>query len=104
MIILTFDSEQLNKIIQNAVRSVISENPSSPAVTHNGQQLLSRKEAADLVGVCLATIDNKVKAGVLKRYRTGGIVRFRHQEVVDAFSQSLFDNNKRAATARSKKS
>lgn len=104
MIILTFDSEQLNKIIQNAVRSVISENQISPAVTPNGQQLLTRKEAADLVGVCLATVDNKVKSGVLKKYRTGGIVRFRHQEVVEAFTQSLFDNSKRAATARSKKS
>lgn len=104
MIVLTFDSEQLNEIIQNAVRSVLSETQTAPAVPDDGKHLLTRKEAAALAGVCLATLDNKVKSGILKKYRTGGIVRFRHQEIVEAFTQPMFDNSKRAATARSKKS
>ncbi|MFN0217172.1 MAG: helix-turn-helix domain-containing protein [Saprospiraceae bacterium] len=104
MLTVNFDDERLFKVIQDAVRSVILENPSPPSASADNQKLLTRKEAADLAGVCLATVDNKVKSGVLKKYRTGGIVRFRHQEVVEAFTQSLFDNSKRAATARSKKS
>jgi len=101
MIILTFDSEQLNKIIQNAVRSVISENPPTAVTPDDGKQLLTRREAAAIAGVCLATLDNKVKAGVLQKYRTGGIVRFRKSEVIEAFSQSLFTQS--AGRARAKK-
>ena len=104
MIILTFDSEQLNKIIQNAVRSVISENGPTTVTTDDGKQLLTRKEAANLAGVCLATLDNKVKAGVLTKYRTGGIVRFKKSEVIEAFSQSMFDNGKGRTRSRTKKS
>ena len=91
MIVLTFDSEQLNKVIQNALKSVLTEIPqNTPNPSTNGPELVSRKEAAVLAGVCLATIDNKVKDGVLKKYRTGGIVRFKRQEVIEAFSKSLF--------------
>lgn len=89
--------------MEQAVRKAISENPFPSNATTDGQHLLTRKEAADLARVCIATIDNKVKNGVLKKYRTGGVVRFRQQEVLDAFSQSLFDNPKRTATARIKK-
>ncbi|HPI07852.1 MAG TPA: helix-turn-helix domain-containing protein [Saprospiraceae bacterium] len=101
MIILTFDSEQLNKIIQNAVRTVISENGPATVTPDDGKQLISRKEAAHLAGVCLATLDNKVKAGVLTKYRTGGIVRFKKSEVIDAFSQSIL--TKSAGRARAQK-
>lgn len=106
MVILTFDSEQLNKIIQNAVRSVLAETPTPPAASDDGKELLTRKEAAALAGVCLATLDNKVKDGVLRKYRTGGVVRFRRSEVVEAFSQSMFHNDGRKGNSysRAKKS
>ena len=102
MIVLTFDSEQLNEIIQNAVRSVLSETQTAPAVPDDGKQLLTRKEAAAIAGVCLATLDNKVKDGVLRKYRTGGIVRFRHSEVIEAFSQSMFHNGGRKGNTLSR--
>lgn len=106
MIILTFDSEQLNKIIQNAVRSVLAETQAPPAVPDDGKQLLTRKEAAEVANVCLATIDNRVKDGTLRKYRTGGVVRFRRQEVIEAFSQSMFHNGGRKGNPhpRTKKS
>ena len=91
MVILTFDSEQLNKIIQNAVRSVLAETPTAPAVPADGKQLLTRREAAEVVGVCLATLDNKVKDGTLRKYRTGGVVRLKRQEVIEAFSRTHFE-------------
>lgn len=94
----------LSICVEQAVRKAIAECP-QPAATSDNLKLITRKEAADLAGVCLATLDNKVKGGILKKYRTGGIVRFRQQEVLEAFSQSLFDNSKRTAkpSARSKK-
>lgn len=102
MIVLTFDSEQLNKIIQNAVRSVLSETPITHTAPDDGKELLTRKEAAALAGVCLATLDNKVKDGVLRKYRTGGVVRFRRSEVVEAFSQSMFHNGGRKVNTHSR--
>lgn len=63
-------------------------------------ELLTRREAADLAGVCLATIDNKVRDGVLKKYRTGGIVRFKRQEIIEAFSQSSMTKTHRRGASR----
>ncbi len=103
IVLISVSESTIRNIVEQAVRKVISEY-TPPAATADSKKLLTRKEAAELAGVCLATVDNKVKSGVLKKYRTGGIVRFRHQEVVEAFTQSLFDNSKRAATTRSKKS
>lgn len=79
----------------------MAESQTQPTST-DAKELLTRKEAADLAGVCLATLDNKVNSGVLTRYRTGGVVRFKRQEVIAAFSQSIFD--KKAGASRGKKS
>ena len=96
MIVLTFDSDQLNKVIQNAVKAVLAEiPPNSPTPAASGPELLNRQEAADLAGVCVATIDNKVRDGVLRKYRTGGVVRFKRQEVIEAFSKSLLNKQPR---------
>ncbi len=95
MIVLTFDSEQLNKVIQNALRSVLADVKPTPSSISGLPELLTRQEAANLAGVCLATIDNKVRDGILKKYRTGGIVRFKKQEIIEAFSQSAITKNPR---------
>ena len=72
-------------------------------VATDGQQLLTRKEAAEIAGVCVATLDTKAKEGVLRKYRTGGVVRFKRQEVIDAFSQSALNTNLRTGRTRAKK-
>lgn len=90
IVLISIPESTIRNIVEQAVRKVISETPTPPAASADGKQLLTRKEAAELAGVCLATLDNKVKDGVLRKYRTGGIVRFRQQEVIEAFSQSLF--------------
>lgn len=102
IVLISIPESTIRNIVEQAVRKVISECP-PPAATADSKKLITRKEAADLAGVCIATLDNKVKDGILKKYRTGGIVRFRQQEVLEAFSQTYFSNGKRAATARSKK-
>ena len=103
IVLISIPESTIRNIVEQAVRKAIAECP-PPTVASDGKLLITRKEAAELAGVCLATIDNRVKDGILKKYRTNGIVRFRQQEVVEAFSQSMFGNPKRAANARSKKS
>lgn len=103
IVLISIPESTIRNIVEQAVRKAIAE-CSPPAAASDSKLLITRKEAADLAGVCLATLDNKVKGGILKKYRTGGIVRFRKQEVVEAFSQSMFGNPKRVASARSKKS
>lgn len=102
IVLISIPESTIRNIVEQAVRKAIAENP-QPSPTPDSNLLLTRKEAAKLARVCITTIDNKVKAGVLNKYRTGGVVRFRHQEVLDAFSKSLLTNGKQAATARSKK-
>ncbi|MBK8554983.1 MAG: helix-turn-helix domain-containing protein [Lewinellaceae bacterium] len=104
IVLISIPESTIRNIVEQAVRKVISEIQTAPAASADGKQLLTRKEAAELAGVCLATIDNKVKDGILKKYRTGGIVRFQRSEIIEAFSQSMFDNGKGRTRSRAKKS
>jgi excisionase family DNA binding protein len=106
IVLISIPESTIRNIVEQAVRKVISENQTTTAVPADGKQLLTRKEAAELAGVCIATLDNKVKDGILKKYRTGGVVRFRRSEVIEAFSQSMFQQSGRKGNAysRTKKS
>jgi len=101
IVLISIPETTIRNIVEQAVRKVIAETQSSTVPSDDGKLLLSRKEAADLAGVCLATLDNKVKAGVLQKYRTGGIVRFKKSEVIEAFSRSILTQS--AGRARAKK-
>lgn len=48
-------------------------------------EYVTRHQAASELGVCLSTIDNLAKAGSLKKYRTGRIVRLKKSELMEAF-------------------
>ncbi|MCB0854236.1 MAG: helix-turn-helix domain-containing protein [Bacteroidetes bacterium] len=95
IVLISIPESTIRNIVEQAVRKVIAEGQNSPAATTDGQQLITRKEAATVAGVCLATIDNKANKGILQKYRTGGIVRFKKQEVIDAFSKSMFPKLKK---------
>lgn len=103
IVLISIPESSIRNIVEQAVRKAISETNllSNPPEANT---LLTRKEAAALVGVCLATIDNKVNAGVLPKYTTGGIVRFKRQEVIDAFSKSFSPNRARRKTQTGAKS
>jgi len=95
IVLISIPETTIRSIVEQAVRKVMAEGQPSPAATPDGQPLLTRKEAANLVGVCLSTIDNKVNESVLTRYKKGGIVRFKRQEVIDAFSTPMFPKTKK---------
>lgn len=48
------------------------------------QEYLTRREVADILDVCLTTVDHLSNAGVLRKYRSGRIVRFLRTEVMAA--------------------
>ena len=47
------------------------------------QQLINKKEAAALLSVSTATVDNYARAGYLQRHYVGRVVRFKRHEVVN---------------------
>ena len=57
------------------------------------KRFINRKQAAKKLGVCLAKLDQLSKAGDLKRYRNGGIVRFLESDI-DTFL-TTFQKGKR---------
>jgi len=52
-----------------------------PAIEADNEQLLTKKQAAKLLGVCSSTIDNHARAGNLTRKYIGKSVRFLRDEV-----------------------
>lgn len=48
--------------------------------------LLTRKDTAELLGVCLATLDNWTREGKLTKHRNGNAVRYNREEVLASFS------------------
>jgi len=99
-VLISIPETTIRNIVEQAVKKAMAETQNTPGPAAGSPELLNRKEAAELVGVCVATIDNKVRSGVLKRYRTGGVVRFKRQEVIEAFSKSLFNKQPRRGLRR----
>lgn len=48
-------------------------------------ELLSRKQAAQFLGVSLGTVDNLAKAGVLQKHFLGSVPKFKREELLKAF-------------------
>ena len=49
-------------------------------------EYLSRLEVAKMLDVCLTTVDHLSNAGILRKYRSGRVVRFLRAEVIAAIS------------------
>ncbi|MDO8366898.1 MAG: helix-turn-helix domain-containing protein [Saprospiraceae bacterium] len=52
------------------------------------QDYLTRREVAEFLDICLTTVDHLSNAGILRKYRSGRVVRFLRTEVVQAISGS----------------
>jgi excisionase family DNA binding protein len=50
------------------------------------EKLLTKKEAAELLSVSLATVDNYRRNGTIPSYRIGSAVRFKKNELIQAFT------------------
>lgn len=74
---------QLASMIQQIVRSEVSEalkETTAPAQT----EFITRKEAAEILGITLPTLRQYTLKGTLQGYRIGRKVRYKRHEVEDA--------------------
>lgn len=77
----------------------------TPQEPVDNERLLTKRQAANLIGVCQSTIDNHARAGNLSRLYVGKAVRFSRDEVLNLAKgktprkagQSLLNGKKRRA-------
>jgi excisionase family DNA binding protein len=73
-------------IIETLLKSMV-EQKTEPNRTSNVHDYITRHEAAVELGVCITTIDNLAKNGLIKKYRNGGrVVRLKRSELGAAFA------------------
>lgn len=70
--------EEAAKAIEAALPKIQGEFSDLP-------ELMTRKQAAAVIGVSLGTLDSWAKEGRLTKVRAGGIVRFRKDELLANF-------------------
>ena len=87
---ITNPFEQLDSRLARIERLVekLFEQPSSitPSSEPSDKEYMTRREVAGLLDVCLTTVDHLSNAGILRKYRSGRIVRFLRSEVMSSVS------------------
>jgi excisionase family DNA binding protein len=74
---------ELVRDIAQVVREEISAHHAAPA---EPEQLLTRKDAARLLGITLPTLRAYTRSGLLKGYRIGSRVRYKRSEVINGLA------------------
>lgn len=103
MIVLTFDSDQLSKIIQNAVRIALEEKENDSPIIVTDDKPLTRKQAAEFLGIAVSTLDNYRREGLIKGERIGNSVRFHKKELLASLSNPLAGSKPRHSSKQSTK-
>jgi hypothetical protein len=80
--------EDLQNIIAQSVAQEFEKQntPKAEPSPRDENILLTRKETAKLLGVCIATLDNWTREGKLVKYRNSNAVRYNKEEVLASFS------------------
>lgn len=78
---LSIEDEQLKKLIKQAVREVLKEEQELLSNT-TGEELLTQKQAAELLQVTVYTIIRWQNSGELPVVRVGRAVRYRKADVL----------------------
>lgn len=79
--------EQLKTEISEAIKKEIAPYLNSISEKKEGTQLLTRKEAAKLLGVSLPTILDWTKTGKITGYRIASRVRYKRAEIENSLLQ-----------------
>jgi len=82
MVILQLNSEQLSDLVQDAVRKVIRETSQNTAPPEP-EQLLTVKQAADLLNLSIASIYGLTHRAVIPVCKRGKKLYFSRQELLD---------------------
>lgn len=88
LIRITFSIEELQAIIDKAVKTALkdlaSTKPGEPAVE---SKLFSRAETAEFLKISLVTLYEWTKNGILKSYKIGGRVYYKQEELITTPTQ-----------------
>lgn len=86
LVLTTYDRAELENIVLDCLKAYHQHNPqpqpAPPTPTDDPERLISKKEAARLLGCSQSTIDNYRRAGVLEAVKLGKAVRFRRGDVL----------------------
>lgn len=84
-VITTLTPDEVRQIVVESVQFCLKNHKPIPntAPEQAGANYVTKKEAARLISVCIATIDNARRAGKIKAHRIGNrAVRFDRNEVL----------------------
>jgi len=110
MIIVQLDSEQLSKLIQSSIRTVLKETQTNTDEPNDQQErLLTIQEAADFLSLTVPTMYSKVSKGELPVMKRSKRLYFSRTELLDYLkegrkksnaeidqeAQAYFSNNKK---------
>ncbi len=86
-----FEALQRQWMREEAAKAIEAALPQIQGEFSDLPELMTRKQAAAVIGVSLGTLDSWAKEGRLTKVRAGGIVRFRKDELLANF-KSLRDS------------
>ncbi|MFM9027179.1 MAG: helix-turn-helix domain-containing protein [Bacteroidota bacterium] len=78
VILLQFGIEELRSLIDEAVNAVLAKN----SAFGKEEEILTRKQVAELLGISFTTINSWCRDGRLKRHYMGAKVYFLKSEVI----------------------
>ena len=88
--------EELRQLIVSTFKELHSLKQVAEKLTETPEcKFLSRKEVAKLLKVCLPTLHEWTKEGLLKSYRIGNRILFKQSEVEEALTQRNFSRNQK---------
>ena len=76
--------EKIESLLQHFQLSVTTQNHSKDS---NPDELITRKEAAIILGISLPTLHDYTTRGVIPAYRIGSRVRFKKVEIIDCLQK-----------------
>jgi len=80
-ITFSFPIEEFESIQKDWIKEVLNENQPP---TKEEEELITRKETAQLLGISLPTLNEYSKDGIIPAYRLGSRVRYKKNEVLEA--------------------
>lgn len=83
--ILILKESDLRQVLTDTIQNVLES--FKPVEKPNDSELITRFEAADLLGISLPTLSAYSKSGRVKSYRIGSRVRYKRSEVLNALQE-----------------
>jgi excisionase family DNA binding protein len=82
--IIVIDLEEFKGILKNLLLECNAGSPIHPSLNTLTEKWISRKEAAQFLGVSLPTLGELVKKNVLPAYRMGSKIVFKKSEITSS--------------------